>query len=610
LKHRGPDDAGFVSGPAWGLGFRRLSILDVSALGHQPMSTACGRYWIVFNGEIYNYIELREGLAARGEQFTTGSDTEVLLRMLTLHGSSALPLLNGMFAFVLVDTAQRTFLMARDRLGVKPLYYSTRPGQVLFASELKGLLAASGAGHEADRSAVAEYLAYGYLSGGTCIFKGYHKVAPGSFLAGSLDRPEDATAASFWRLDLNPDWGGESLSSGQTETLQALLTDAVRIRLRSDVPVGVFLSSGIDSGLVTVLAAAANRGSPPLALTVGFDEPEFDETSLASSVARLAGLKHQVVQLPQARLSMIDRLAWHFDEPFDDPSALPTFILCQAASQSGKVFLAGDGGDEAFGGYRRHVHAHRNSWLAWATPTMSRVLRRAGGLFSAESTARYRLHKAGLSDSGFAAAYDGSPDDPILSTVLHTSLLSESAAVGRLLWDRWGLTHGQSLIARQQALDYHDYLPNDILVKIDRSSMAASIEVRSPFLDYRLVEWAARLPRGVLLNRRQGKLPLRRLSGRLLPPEVAAADKRGFRVPLDVWFREDSGQAFLRERLLSPEALSREWWNPTGVSNVIAAQKRGGGRDFGPLLWRLLFLDSWARLYHDGRAFMNGLPAM
>jgi asparagine synthase (glutamine-hydrolysing) len=599
LEHRGPDDSGVDMGPGWGLGFRRLSILDLSASGHQPMRSSCGRYRIVFNGEIYNYLELREELEAAGERFASDSDTEVLLRLVAIHWEEALARLNGMFAFVVIDTQLRRFLIARDRLGVKPIYYTCADGRLSFGSELKVLAATASNRMQVDRSAIAEYLGLGYLSGNTCIFSGCRKLPPGCLLSGWVDRPDDGKVQRYWRLELNPEVNGPVPGHSGLDDLETLLADATRLRLRSDVPVGVFLSGGIDSGLVATLAGRVALGTRPLALSVGFAEEDYDETASAAAVAENAGLRHEIIRLRPAGLQMIDRLAWYFDEPFGDSSALPTYVLCEAASAHATVFLAGDGGDEAFGGYRRYIEVQRYRWLDRIPSPLRCGLEAASRALPSRSVLRQRLAKSTLRDSGYAAAFDGIPEDSAIASILHPSLWKAWPAAGRVFWETWGRSAGMALTARQQQLDYDLYLPDDILVKVDRASMAHSIEVRSPFLDYRVVEWAGKLPRGMLLNQERGKLPLRELGRRLLPTKISNAQKRGFGVPIDLWFRESVGQEFLRGRLLSPEAARREWWRLGSVATLIKAHGSGTGRDFSTLLWRLLILDAWARHYVD-----------
>ncbi len=608
LHHRGPDDHGSERGPGWGLGFARLAILDLSPTGHQPMGTPDGRYWLAFNGEIYNYLELRAQLEAAGERFAGTSDTEVLLRLLARSGAAALERLNGMFALALVDTVARSFLLARDRLGVKPLYYHAQRGQVRFGSELKALLAWPAAPRALDPAALADYLALGYVPAERCILQGYAKLTPGSYLAGSLDAPEAAAPRRYWALSLNAERGGAPLTPAQLDDLAALLTDAVRLRLRSDVPLGVFLSGGIDSGLVAHLAGQAAGSRRPLALTVSFDDEAYDEAVLAQAAAQHAGLEHRLVRQAAGGLAGVDRLAWFFDEPFGDSSALPTLALCEAAADHATVYLSGDGGDEAFGGYQRYLTARRLAGWSPLLAATAGLSRGAAQLWPPLTRMRHRLLKLGRPDQGFAAVVDDSPDDPGVRQVLSPALRPHLAASSQRLAQRWAAAPGPDLTARQQALDYGLYLPDDILVKMDRASMAHALEVRSPFLDYRVVEWAARLPRRALLAGETGKRPLRALADRWLPPAVSQGRKRGFGVPLDRWFAQPAGQALVRARLLAPEAQARGLWSAPGVEQVLAQAGVPGRRKWGWLLWRLLVLDAWARQYHDSATFLSGPP--
>ncbi len=619
LSHRGPDDTGFAAGAGWGLGFNRLSILDLSVLGHQPMQSTDGRYQIVFNGEIYNYLELRAVLVADGEQFRGDSDTEVLLHLLAREGAGALPQLNGMFAFAFIDTVARRFLLARDRLGQKPLYYHRRAGQLRFASELKALLAWPDAAPQLDEQAVMTYLALGYLPTEQCIFHSYQKLPAAHYLSGSLDAPEDAQLVRYWKLNINGaqeqaqtrNGNAAPISERTLAELTDLFSDAVHIRLRSDVPVGIFLSGGIDSGLVATLAGQVHSGTPPTAFTVSFAEAAYDEAALATLVAKQAGLPQVIVPQQANDLQALDRLAWFYDEPFGDPSALPTMALCAAAAAHATVFLSGDGGDEAFGGYRRYLEAQRYPWLLRLPGPVAQGVQLLARTLPRFSALRYQLAKSAQSQGRFAAAFDETPVDPVLALLLNDHGQRNRDDAGSPIWQRWARAGSadEALLARQQRLDYDLYLPDDILVKMDRASMANSIEVRSPLLDYRLVEWAAQLPRHSLLNGNLGKLPLRSLGERLLPPAVQQGRKRGFGVPLDAWFREPGGIEFARSRLLASEAKRRGLWDVAGTEALLHAHQSQRGRNFGTWIWRLLMLDAWARHYVDTQPTQPTLPS-
>lgn len=611
LQHRGPDDRGFEYGRGWGLGFRRLSILDLSPLGHQPMQSKDGRFWLAFNGEIYNYIELRENLEKRGETFVSSSDTEVLLRVLQRYGVAGLKMLNGMFALAFVDTQEKTFILARDRLGQKPLYYLKSRGQLRFASELKALLAWHHAPKNLSRAALVDFLSLTYVSGDNCIFEDYQKLPPAHYMKGSLVEPQAAEIASYWDVEINDELGAQEISKQQLQELEALLTHSIQIRLRSDVPVGIFLSGGLDSGLIASLASQIGSGSKPLALTVGFEDSNYDESEVAREIAAHAGLPHETIIQKPAKLSDIDTLSKVYDEPFGDTSALPTLAICEAARKRGVVFLSGDGGDEAFGGYRRYIKAQKFEWVKHIPPFALQGLSHASRFLPLFSPLRYQIRKSAVRDMGYAAAFDETPADPILYHLLNRDDLQISQFGSQPLWGRWSQTsHNHSLLMRQQALDYGLYLPDDILVKMDRASMAHSIEVRSPFLDYRLVEWSARLPRNSLISRYQGKMPLRKLGRKYLPNGAVTAPKKGFGSPVQEWFAKPEGQALLKERLLSPEAIDRNLWNSKTVSLMIKQQEnQANRRNLGSWLWRLLVLDSWARQYLDQQIQVKDLAA-
>lgn len=598
LEHRGPDDKGFAQGNAWGLVFRRLSILDLSQLGHQPMSAVDERYWIAFNGEIYNYVELRQSLEAKGEVFVSQSDTEVLLRLLIREGADALSKLNGMFALAFVDTVERTFLLARDRLGQKPLYYYREAGHLRFGSELKALLAWPNSPRRMNYQALAEYLGLMYIPSEHSIFDDYAKVPPGHYLVGALDHPEEATLAQYWKIEIGEKDAVLTLGTQQQEELAELLSDSIRIRLRSDVPVGIFLSGGIDSGVVTALSSKISGTTNLLALTVGFAEKEYDESTYASQVARQANLEHRIVHVSEQGLEYIDKIAWYYDEPFGDPSALPTMLLCEEAAKHATVFLSGDGGDEAFGGYARYVKSQEHAWLQHVAPPLQSGIRSVAGLLSPLSSMRFRLTKSALPNAGFAAAFDDMPEDPLVGLVLKPDFKEYVVNAGRPIWQRWqNISSSQSLLARQQQLDYGLYLPDDVLVKMDRASMASSIEVRSPLLDYRLVEWAARLPRHTLIDTKIGKLPLRVLAQKCLPEDVQMGQKRGFGIPIDQWLRQPSGAEFVRQRLLTSDGPLNDIWNPSGIERMLRSHQSGNQRNLGHWFWKLFMLDAWARHY-------------
>ena len=600
LYHRGPDDEGIAAGTGWMLGFRRLSILDLSQAGHQPMMSPDGRYMLAFNGEIYNYRELRRALEEKGESFASGTDTEVLLRLLTLKGPAAtLGQVNGMYAFALVDLAERRFVLARDRLGVKPLVlYATRRG-LRFASELKALLAWPDAPRELDRQALADYLATGYVASESSILKGYFKLLPGHFAEGSLDAPR-IEPQRYWQVEIRPGRDGSVRMEAAADALDALLADAVTLRLRSDVPMALLLSGGIDSGLVAAHAAAT--GAQPLALVAGTGMKQdgtgrdpSDETDLARATARHLGLTLAELDLGPDNLTDLDAISRVYDEPFADTSALAMMRICALARGSATVLLSGDGGDEAFGGYRRYLETARHGWLTAVPPAFRRMAWAIGRSVLPPRQA-YQLAKATLPGDLMGSVFDGMGlmRDPLVRAVLPADVAETGVDVTAAVAKGWGRDAAPDMLSRQRAFDYRQYLPDDVLTKTDRASMFASTELRSPFLDYRIVEFAARLPNDLLRDKRHGKLVLRHLASKRLPAVLTRAPKRGFTVPVGTWLRLPAGAAMLRERLL--EQSDGTLWRTEGVQNVIDIHV-SGRRDCGDILWRLLILESWARHY-------------
>ncbi|MDO8883844.1 asparagine synthase (glutamine-hydrolyzing) [Pseudotabrizicola sp.] len=595
IVHRGPDAEGVASGDDWLLGFRRLAILDLSAEGNQPMRSDDGNHILVFNGEVYNYLELRAALEAKGERFRSGTDTEVVMRLLMREGASALARLNGMFAFVYLDLSQRRYLIARDRFGKKPLYVTVGGATLRFASELRALLQWPQAARDIDPDAVTEFLALGYVPGERCIFKGYAKLPPGHFLRGDLDKP-NTTAHRWWTLDIAPDASLSGQQDALLEELDALLADATNIRMRSDVPVALLLSGGIDSGLV---ASYMNwSGAATLGLVAAFDQAEYDESDLARQTAQHLGMQIKILPLQDSNLSDVDLVARHYDEPFGDPSALPMLHICEAARAHATVLMTGDGGDEAFGGYRRYVQAQKFK-AGMAIPDAVKRLVWSVAKNRLAPKQAYRLAKATLPGELLGAVFDGLglARDPALSQLIPKTNLGMTDVVNSVRKD-WNKSQGKDLLTRQRLFDYAHYLPDDVLVKVDRASMAQSTEARSPFLDYRVAELAAKLPKDMLLRHGQGKWMLRELAKKRLPPDVVKGGKRGFGVPVGEWIRKPSGTAMVQERLIDRAANPSQLWESDGVATLLA-DHLDGKRNYGEQFWRLLVLESWLR-QHGG----------
>ena len=596
MAHRGPDGQGVWTAPGVGLGHVRLSIIDLAG-SPQPMASADGRAMLVFNGEIYNYRELREELRGSGAEFRTDGDSEVILAAWQRWGPACVTRLHGMFAFAIYDLEARTLFLARDRLGVKPLFYAPlSDGSLAFASELKGLLANPLLRREIDPLAIEDYMTWGYVPDHRSILAGVHKLPAGhTLLLLRHGAPLPATA-QYWDISFAERRKGRA-SDLEAELLH-LLRQAVTSRMVADVPLGAFLSGGVDSSAVVALMAEAS-GSPVKTCTIGFDVAALDESGYAQQVATRFATDHRMRQVSPDDFTEVDTLAAMFDEPFADASALPTWRVCQLAQESVTVALSGDGADEAFAGYRRHKFQYAEDRLRGMVPQALRgpVL---GGLGTAYPKADWAprslrakttlLSLAGTSEAGYARAV------AILPPELRAGLYSPEflklrgdyraeqpfEAVMRSAQARSGLD-------RAQYADLKFWLPGDILTKVDRTSMAVSLEAREPLLDHRLIEFAAALPERLRTKRGEGKWLLKKTMQRYLPDEVLYRPKQGFVMPIAQWFRGPLAES--ARAIGSSAALARTGWFDRKRLGVIADDHIAGRSDHGRLLWQLLMLD-------------------
>jgi len=606
LGHRGPDGRRFWTDPVAGvgLGHTRLSIIDLSETGDQPMVDRSGSTVIVFNGEIYNYLELRAELEADGIKFRGTSDTEVLLALYAKLGLDCLGQLRGMFAFAIWDGVERRLVLARDRMGKKPLYYWAPDGRTLcFASEIKALRAASPSDPGIDSAALNDYLRFGFVGGTRTIYRGIQQVPPGyAFVATA---PPQTRAVRYWQ----PEWVPKKLVSFEeaVERTGVLLRESVNLRLRADVPVGVLLSGGIDSGLITSFAAR-KAGATCKTFSVGFENEEFDERPTARAVARRYATDHHEVLLRPDVSGLIPKVAWHYDQPFADASALPTFAVAEYARRHVKVVLTGDGGDESFAGYRRDLSAALlSSFTRLAgTRVLTGVSRVLGRLLPVPRSHRdpyalgYRFIR-GLSVDEAARmvvwSSDGFSDDERLQLgQAPVSRGEESGAFEALIASLGGL----GSLDRTLALDLLWILPYDLLVKMDIATMAHGLEARSPFLDQDVVRWALMLPEAIRLGGIETKPVLRRLARRYLPTLVSKGPKRGFEVPLYRWVSTDLRE--LRDDLvLSPSGLLTSIFDRRQLEQFLRAPVRGSRVRWAQLRWILIMLAAWDR-YAAGAA--------
>ena len=586
LVHRGPDAAGIAAGEGWAIGARRLAIIDL-ATGDQPAGNEGGEVQAVLNGEIYNYRELREGLAARGHRLRSAGDTEVLVHLWEELGPEMLGRLRGMFALAVFDTRQRALFLARDRVGKKPLYWARHGGRLLFASELKALRAALPARPALDRRALAAYLAFGFVPEGQCIVQGVEKLPPAHWLR--LDAlTGEVRQRRYWSLPA--DAAAEVEPAAAAATLLGRLEEAVALRLRADVPLAVFLSGGLDSGLVAALAGRHAAGLR--AVTIGFGGRD-DEVAAARASAARSGVELTAVTVDAgAGLTLLPQLAGVFDEPFADSSAIPTLLVARAARAHAKVVLNGDGGDEALAGYRRFLAA-RVSELPGAALLGPPVARLLGAL--AGSGSRLAGWSARLADGLADPARSYLSWGPVKLGLPEVAELTGQPAelppaLGALL-DRHA---GLDPVRRLARLELEFFLPGDLLVKMDRATMAASLEARSPFLDHELLEWAATLPAAVLLRGLRTKAVARRAARGLLPAAVRRAPKRGFEVPLRDWLAGPwAGE--VRQLLEDPHAAVRRVLEAAPLARWQHWQRQGDPERAARSVFTLLTLEHWLR---------------
>jgi asparagine synthase (glutamine-hydrolysing) len=590
MPHRGPDDVGtwISSDGRVGLGHRRLSILDLSPAGRQPMAGAGGELRIVFNGEIYNFRELRAELQSLGARFETGTDTEVLLAAYNVWGTDCVRRLNGMFALALYDERARRLLLARDRAGEKPLFYTLRGGGLAFASELKALLAGGLVDRVADLAALESYLCYGYVPGPQCILSGAHKLRPGELLEFDV-ATGTARTRRYWDLPQMDAPRPRSVDALADE-LESLLSDAVGRQLVADVPVGVLLSGGLDSSIIAALAA---RKAPGRVRTFTISFPGHgatDEGPFARAVASHIGSEHLELPADPASIDLVPALARQYDEPIADSSMVPTYLLSRLVREHVTVALGGDGGDELFGGYPHY------NWLLQLEAWRRRFPRAVRAAAAVAGTAL----PPGTRGRNYMVGFAGELPDAVAHVNLYFdrhlrhALVPALASAGNVPpeEERAALCEpGMSVVRAATEVDFRTYLADDILVKVDRAGMLASLEVRAPYLDHRVIDFAfGRVPDSLRADGTDRKILLRRLAQRLLPPSFDARRKQGFSLPLTAWFRGRWGD-FVRQTLLHEPSI----FSPEVVRSLLAHQERG--RTNTQRLFALTLFELWRREY-------------
>jgi asparagine synthase (glutamine-hydrolysing) len=605
LRHRGPDGDGFHFDGGMALGHRRLSIIDLSESGRQPMTDENGRYWITFNGEIYNYPELRQMLVGRGHVFRSHTDTEVILHLFEDEGPECVHRLNGMFAFAIWDSRQRTLFAARDRFGVKPFYYAVPDGAFVFASEIKALFASGMVRPSMDHDGLADYLTFQFCLGDKTLFRGVRKLLPGHSLTVSAEGR--IQVRKYWDLDYTID--AEATEEGVQHQLLRLLEDAVRIQLRADVPVGAHLSGGLDSSTVSCVAAGLLPG-PLHTFTGGFrDGPQFDETRYARTVAEQAGaVYHEVFPGAHDFVQAMPSLMHFMDEPVAGPGLFPQYFVSKLAREHVKVVLGGQGGDEVFGGYTRYLIAYLEECIK-------------GGIEGTQEDARYVVDFESILPNltelqGYQPLLKYLWQDGLFgpADMRYYRLIDRSAGLQGLVAPdafqgcdgyrpveayREVFAEGQcrSLINRMTRFDLKTLLPALLQVE-DRTSMAVSLESRVPLLDHRIAELVASVPPRVKYAGGRSKHLFRQVVRHIVPPAVfARKDKMGFPVPLTEWYGGGPVREFVRDALLDGRARQRGLIDGAGVEGLLS-----GERSYGRAMWGLLSLELWMRAFFDGDA--------
>jgi asparagine synthase (glutamine-hydrolysing) len=610
MAHRGPDDDGFYTDGAVGIGMRRLSIVDLKT-GHQPISNEDGSLYIVFNGEIYNHRPLREQLIARGHSYSTNSDTETIVHLFEEYGADCVQHLRGMFAFAIWNRDTKTLFIARDRLGIKPLYYKQTPERLLFGSEIKVLLAHGGISPEFNRATLPEYLAFGYLSGEDTFYTGIRKLPPGHTM--TIGRDGKVDIRQYWDLDASKTHESRD-ESYYVRSYRELLEGAVESHLMSDVPLGVFLSGGVDSSAVAALMTKIRR-EPIETFSVGYSEQNYSELPYARTVAEHIKSKHHEVSVSQQDFfGALPHLIWHEDEPIVWPSSVSLYFVSKLARERVTVVLTGEGADETLAGYTRYALTMKNAamdrvYRSVMPSALRRVLRNSVATSSLlGATLRRKLEHTFIGKDGaawdsfyfdnFFSAFSGAEQSSLLTSEFAQQFAPGTAYTNVLsYWERSAAQAGGEMLQRLLYTDIKTYLV-ELLMKQDNMSMAASIESRVPFLDHVLVEFATRIPREVQIHGLAGKRILKKAVEDLLPHEILYRQKLGFPTPWSGWL-SGSRLETIREMLLEPRSLQRGYFRRDAIEKLFA-EHRAKHRDNYDRIWRLLNLELWHRVCLEG----------
>ena len=601
MVHRGPNDAGYYVAPEAVLGMRRLSIIDIDG-GHQPVHNEDRSVWVVFNGEIYNFKTLRASLERQGHRFYTDTDTEVIVHLYEQYGESCVDKMRGMFAFAVWDERRKSLLIARDRLGIKPLFYTVTDGRFAFGSELKVILQLPEVERKLNWASVNSLFSAMTTPSEYSIIDSVHKLKPGHIL--TVSARHGIRIRQYWDVEFDPDY--TKTEQHFIERLRDLLEESVRLRLIADVPLGAFLSGGIDSSAVVATMARISSG-PVKTFSIGFPDKDYDELDYARQVARKFGTDHHELIVDPNVLSFIEDLPWFLDEPFGDSSAIPTYMVSKLAADSVTVVLSGDGGDELFAGYDKYVKERAERKLEQIPSPLRQVAGLAGRFMPEGMKGRNFLQHLAL------VGADRFFETNILFREMEKASLFEADAFEhiqkedpRSAW-RSFLQNGRiHWLSALQYMDIKNYLPNDILTKVDRMSMAHSIETRVPLLDHKVVEFTATIPPELKLRGKTTKYIFKKAMEGILPNQILNRPKRGFAIPLGRWFR---GQLslYVRDLLLSRKSLERGLFRKSYIERLIELNDRGRPLDLQ--LWTLITFELWCRRFIDESAFCRSVSS-
>ncbi|HEV2881236.1 MAG TPA: asparagine synthase (glutamine-hydrolyzing) [Pyrinomonadaceae bacterium] len=601
IRHRGPDEDGFYHGEGVGLAMRRLAIIDLKS-GQQPMHNADRTAWIVFNGEIYNYKDVRARLEELGHRFDTNCDTEVVIHAYDEYGAECPKHLRGMFAFAIWDERTEELFLARDRVGKKPLLYARAGDEFVFGSEFSALLEHPRVGREVNREAIHHYLTFMCVPAPLTAYRDIHKLEPGHTLR--YTRDGEIKTERYWQ----PDFSHKTVMSEEEAGARAveILREAVRVRLMAEVPLGAFLSGGVDSSAVVALMSEVSS-TPVKTFSIGFEEQDFSELHHARRVAEHVGAEHHEFIVRPDALEVLPTLVEHYGEPYADSSAIPTYYVARETRRHVTVALNGDGGDECFAGYERYA-AMKLASKYRGVPNLLRegLIKPAVALYPTSETRRSRVRdlKRFLDAASLptverymrlVSVLDTPAKDALYTDDFRREMCAHSAS--RFVAPWFAHANGAGLVDASLLADTMTYLPNDLLVKVDIASMAVSLEARSPFLDHHVIEFAASLPENLKLRGLTTKYLLKRVLAKLLPAENLSRRKMGFGVPIGHWLRGDM-QKFLRDTLLSEKALGRGFFKPESVTRMVELHTRGE-RDYAHQLWTLLMLELWFERFID-----------